>query len=416
MKVLHIIAGDIKGGAARGALWLHQGLLDKQVESRILTNSKETLGNHTITSVAQSTRELISNAIRARVDQLPVVLYRNRKTEIFSTAITGYNFLKHPLFDWADIIHLHWINGGFINIRHLAKVKKPIVWTIRDLWPITGGCHIALDCTKYQTDCGACPQLASTRQYDLSRYTIRRKRKYIPASTTLVGISNWISDCARQSSLFKDFNILTISNNIDCKDFFPIEKSTARKLLNLPSEGKILLIGAQKITDQSKGFDKFIEAMNHLEETPFLLFFGKIDSAFFENTKLKGKSLGFLSDTISLRIVYSAADVFVAPTLMDSFGKTLAEAMACGTPVVCFDATGPKDIVDHLINGYKAKPYSAEDLATGIKWVLSNSGDDLSAKARQKALNNFDSSIIAAKYQDLYAQLLEQKASTIPTP
>lgn len=411
MKVLHILAGDIKGGAARGALWLHQGLLDINVESRILTNSKETLGNHSITSVAQSTRELISNAFRARLDQLPVILYRNRKTEIFSTALVGYNFLKHPLYKWADIIHLHWINGGFINIRHLSKVKKPIVWTLRDMWPITGGCHIALDCTKYQTGCGACPQLASSSKNDLSKYTIYRKRKYIPAQTTLVGISSWISDCARQSSLFKAFNILTISNNIDCKDFFPIEKSIARKLLGLPAEGKILLIGAQKIDDHSKGFDKFIEAMNYLEEPPFLLFFGKIDSSFFEKTKFAGKSLGFLSDTISLRIVYSAADVFVAPTLMDSFGKTLAESMACGTPVVCFNATGPKDIVDHQVNGYKAKAYSAKDLAIGIKWVLSNSSESLSAKARQKAIDNFDSSIIAAKYQQLYVQLLEQKAS-----
>lgn len=408
MKVLHIIAGDIKGGAARGALWLHQGLLDRNIESRILTNSKETLGNHTITSVAQSTHELINNAIRARVDQLPVKLYRNRRTEIFSTSIVGYNFLKHPLYEWADIIHLHWINGGFVNIKHLAKVKKPIVWTLRDMWPLTGGCHLALDCTKYQTDCGACPQLASSRQYDLSRYTINRKRKYIPATATLVGISNWISDCARQSSIFRNLNVLTISNNIDCKDFFPIEKGIARKLLELPAEGKILLIGAQKVSDHSKGFDKFIEAMNYLEETPFILFFGKIESAIFEKAKFKCKSLGFLSDTISLRIVYSAADVFVAPTLMDSFGKTLAEAMACGTPVVCFDATGPKDIVDHMVNGYKAKPFSTEDLATGIKWVLTNSGGELSNKARQKAVENFDSSIIAAKYQKLYTQLLQQ--------
>ncbi|HEY9004639.1 MAG TPA: glycosyltransferase family 4 protein [Ohtaekwangia sp.] len=411
VKVLHIIAGDIKGGAARGALWLHQGLLDMHVESRILTNSKETLANHTISSVAQTTRDLISNAIRARADQLPVMLYRNRKTEIFSTAIVGYNFLKHPLFEWADIIHLHWINGGFVNIRHLAKIKKPIVWTLRDMWPLTGGCHIALDCTKYQTGCGACPQLASTNQNDLSKYTLYRKKKYIPKKTALVGISQWISDCARQSSLFSDFNILTISNNINCNDFFPIEKNTARKLLGLPTNEKILLVGAQKINDHSKGFDKFIEAMNYLKEPPFLLFFGKIDSTFFETTKFKGKSLGFLSDTISLRIVYSAADVFVAPTLMDSFGKTLAEAMACGTPVVCFDATGPKDIVDHKINGYKAKPFSTMDLAEGIKWVLSNGGDDLSGKARKKAVENFDSSIIAAKYQKLYIQLLEQTAS-----
>ncbi len=124
MKILHVIGGELSGGAARGAFWLHEGLQRRGVESKILTNSKSTLGDHNTVSVTRTVRQQIVNAIRSRLDQLPVKLYRHRNTEIFSPAITGYHFKNHPLYDWADIIHFHWINGGFVNIKHLSGIKK----------------------------------------------------------------------------------------------------------------------------------------------------------------------------------------------------------------------------------------------------------------------------------------------------
>ena len=120
--------------------------------------------------------------------------------------------------------------------------------------------------------------------------------------------------------------------------------------------------------------------------------------------------LGFLSDTLSLRLLYAAADVFVAPSLMDAFGKTLAEAMACGTPVVCFDATGPKDIVEHRVTGYKATPFDPADLAAGIQWVLDlprEWHDALRRDARERAVKRFDSRVIAGQYKALYEEMLE---------
>jgi len=120
-------------------------------------------------------------------------------------------------------------------------------------------------------------------------------------------------------------------------------------------------------------------------------------------------SLGYLDSTEDLRAAYSAADVFVAPSRMDAFGKTLVEAMLCGTPVVCFDAGGPKDIVEHRVTGYLAEPFSPEDLARGIRWVLEQSPGvqaDMCRNAQSQARERFDSRVIAEQYLELYRDIM----------
>ena len=229
----------------------------------------------------------------------------------------------------------------------------------------------------------------------------------------IVGISHWLSECAERSFLFKDFDIRTIHNNVNTNDFSPIEKNMARDILSLPKNKKIILAGAQNLKDFYKGFDRYLEAIQQLKDKDnlFLLFFGNMDENIIKQSGFEYKSLGFLHDIISLRLAYSASDVFVAPSLMDAFGKTLAESMSCGTPVVCFDATGPKDIVDNKVNGYKASPFDTSDLAAGINWVLSdeNRHKKLCLKARGRAVDSFDSKKVAGQYAELYRGALAEK-------
>lgn len=409
MKVVHLVAGDLNGGAARGAYWLHQGLRAIGVDSKILTNSRDTLQDTDVTTINTTFLNRVNNSIRARLDHLPVACYPNRKTELFSTGTEGYNFTHHPLYKWADIIHLHWINLGFVKIKDIASIEKPIVWTLRDMWPMTGGCHIAMECLKYTTGCGACPQLNSRVTNDLSRKIVTKKKALYPGHMHIVGISNWITECARSSEVLRTFQASTIPNNVKCDDFYPVNKSEARRSLDLPEKQKIVLAGAQKGNHTWKGFEYFMKAMDHLKDANLLvLIFGEIKPAILEPLGLNYRILGPVNDLGRLRNVYSSADVFVAPSVMESFGKTLAEAMACGTPVVCFDATGPKDIVDHLVNGYRAKPLEAADLATGIQWVLNHHDyTGLSKNARKKVVDQFDNLSIARKYHELYTSLIQ---------
>jgi len=395
MKVLHIVAGDLNGGAARGAYWLHLGLKELGVNSKVFTSSKTTLNDDSVISTTQTKKGKLFNIFRGQIELLIVKFYKNKL--IFSTGLFGVDFTKTKEYKEADIIHLHWINGGFVNMKHLSKIDKPIVWTIRDMWPMTGGCHYAMECEKYKTGCGSCEQLQSNSNYDLSKFILNRKKKFLPKSMKIVGISSWLSQKAKESYLFKDFDVITIFNNVNTNDFFPIEKNIAKKLLGIKTNKKIILAGAQDLKSFYKGFDKFIEAIKQLNKNKyFLCFFGNLDKSIVNNLGFEYKNFGFLYDTISLRLLYSASDVFVAPSLMDAFGKTLVESMACGTPVVCFDATGPKDIVTHKVDGYKAKPFDTTDLKNGIEWVLdADNYDELCKNAREKVVREFDSKVVA---------------------
>lgn len=409
-NILHIVSGNLNGGAARGAYWLHQGLLEKGINSKILINSPLAIRTSSITSIVTSPKDKFYNALRFQLEQLPVKRYKSKQNIHFSTALFGYDITQHPLYEWADIIHLHWINGGFMKLKSFHKIHKPIVWTLRDMWPLTGGCHYSLGCEKYKTGCGTCPVLGSNRYNDLSRKTIKRKQKAYSPNMKLIGISNWLSEKAKESLVFQNYDIETIYNNVNCTDFFPVKKQTAREMLGVNTTAKIVLVGAQNLKDSYKGFDKFLQAIKLLNpEKIYLAFFGKLDEQTIKSLNFKFVNFGFLNDTISMRLAYSCADVFVAPSLEEAFGKTIVESMACGTPVACFDATGPKDIVDHKINGYKAKPFDIVDLKNGIEWIIQHADYySLAQQARMKVEKQFDSKVIAAQYIKLYSSLLMQ--------
>lgn len=408
MKVLHMVGGDLRGGAARGAYWLHQGLLALGVESRVLTNSRETFGDPTVFSVTRTAKGRLTNSIRARLDQLPVALYTNRKTDIFSCGFIGYNFLDHECYKWADVINLHWVNGGFVRVEDLRNVKKPMIWTLRDLWPMTGGCHIPMECVGYTSGCGSCPQLGSKDLYDLSSRIVDRKQRQYPSNIHVVGISRWITECALSSYLFRNRRCSTIPNNVNCNDFFQVSNERARSAFKLPTHKKVILAGAQKGNLVWKGLDHLISAIGQLDRTDcVLVLFGDIDPARLTGIRMPYLLLGTLTTNEQLRLAYSASDVFVSPSLMESFGKTIAEAMACGTPAVCFDSTGPRDIVVHGITGYKAVPYDTTDLARGIEWVLDQQNrNEMSAAARRHVEENFDTPVVAQMYIRLYQDVL----------
>ena len=404
VKVLHLVAGDPDNGAARGAYSLHRGLLANAVHSRMLLDSGADVPDETVTTTGKGEVGRVSRFARLVMDRVPTLLYPKRRRAIFSTGFSGYDFTKTAAYADATILHLHWINEGFVSIRRLRNVNKPIVWTFRDMWPMTGGCHYAMDCRNYLTRCGKCPQLNSAAENDLSRFVFALKEKNFPKSIKIVGISRWIAECAKESALFRNFEIHTISNSIDTSAFSPVPKDIARSKLGLKSDKKIVLIGANIVTEFYKGFPKFLDALQYLNvEKYHLCFFGKMDPNALPPLKFSSTQFGTLHDTGSLSLAYSAADVLVAPSLMEAFGKTLAEAMACETPVVCFDATGPRDIVDHLVNGYRSRPFEAEDLARGIAWVCGHPNyAALARSARAKAVECFDNQVVARQYRELY--------------
>ncbi|QLE51783.1 glycosyltransferase [Nostoc sp. C057] len=413
MKVLHLSTHDIGGGAARAAYRLHTGLQDIGLQSQMLVQEKS---SNDKTVIAPKIR-LFQGIAKAKLtfESLPLKLYTQKKNTPFFIQWLPDRVIPKVAQINPDIINLHWISGAFMQIETFSKLKRPLVWTLHDMWGFTGGCHVIGECDRYKVSCGACPQLNSINEWDLSRWVWRRKVKaWKNINLTLVSPSSWLAECARSSSLFQNLQIEVIPHGLDTQKYRPINQHFARETLKLPQDKKLILFGAIEATsDRNKGFHLLQPALQELSKAGWkdnfeVVIFGASQPENPPDLGFKTYYLGHLYDDLSLATIYSAADVMLVPSLQESFGQTASESLACGTPVVAFNSTGLKDIVDHQQNGYLANPYEVDDFAKGIAWILENEQrlEKLSFYARKKAEQEFTLELQARRYSALFEEIL----------
>ena len=350
--------------------------------------------------------------LRPSLELIPVRRYPDATSALFSPSWAPFSKLIDKINALnPDVVHLHWVTGGMLRIEDLAKIRAPIVWTLHDMWPFTGGCHYDAGCAGYLQQCGKCPVLGSTRSNDLSHRVWSRKKACFGGlpNFTVVALSKWLTDCATSSSLLRSDQVVNLPNPIDTQVFAPFSKAEARRLIGLPQDKKLILFGAMSATsDPRKGFRELAEALAYLPLDYELVVFGSSEPKTPQGFSQKAHYLGQLHDDVSLRLLYCAADVMVVPSLQENLSNAIMESLACGKPVVGFAIGGNPDLIEHKQNGYLAKAYDNRDLAEGINWVLQHGAPDtLAGSARDKVLREFDSRVVAAKYTKLYQRILE---------
>lgn len=420
MKILHLSTHDTNGGAARATYRLHKGLQNTGLDSQMLVQEKFSSDR---TVIAPKIR-LFQGIAKTKLtfETLPLKFYRNRSQSTFFSQWLPDRVVPQAAKINPDIINLHWISAAFMQIESIAKLKQPLIWTLHDMWVFTGGCHVARDCQRYTQSCGACPQLNSNKDWDLSRWIHNRKTKawqnlINSNKLTLIAPSNWIGECAKSSSLFKNSRVEVIPHGLNTQKYRPIKQTIAREILNLPQDKKLILFGAIEATsDRNKGFHLLQPALQQLSQSGWkdnteVVIFGASQPENPPQLGFRTHYLGHLYDDTSLAAVYSAADVMLIPSLQESFGQTATESLACGTPVVAFNATGLQDIISHQECGYLAKPYDVDDFAKGIVWVLEDSQrqEKLSFYAREKAEREFSIELQSKRYSKLYESLIYDK-------
>ena len=418
MRVLHLSPTDREGGAARGVYQLHQGLRAAGVDSLMLVQRKFS-DDPTVFTHGRAGRYY--NALYERLDRLPLRLYDWTRGDWWTVGWLPFN-LRRPIDRLKpDIVQFHWIGHGAAPIGTLARLRHyPLVWTLRDMWTLTGGCHYSDDCEKFLEGCGACPQLGSRRSLDISRWQWHRKRRaWRDLDIDYVGLSKWIADYARRSPLAHGSRVSVIPNGIDVERFVPSDTASARAAWGLPQDKHIILSGALfgtffGVAERRKGFDYLRDALKMLaaqgwRDRALVVIFGADNGDL--DASLEVRYVGRLRDDRNLASLYACADVMVVPSLQESFGKTAAEAMACGTPVTAFASTGLLDIVDHKKNGYLATLRSAEDMARGIAWCIDEVAkrEGLRHRARDKAVDAFDLRSVVHRYVALYGRILERR-------
>lgn len=419
MKVLIISNSDLDGGAAKAAFRLHEAFIENGLESYMLVQHKVSADNSVYGPSGRW--EKLSALVFSRLDHLITKRFKYDPYIRFSSAFTSHQLLNKIEEINPDIINLHWINSGFVSIEKIKDFKKPVVWTMHDMWAFTGGCHYDNHCEKYTDNCGKCPILQSNKSYDLSSWVFNRKKNSYPKikKLVIVAVSKWLGECSERSNLLKNNKAVIIPNCIDIELFKPEKKDIARKFFKLPVDKPLIMFGSMGAnTDKRKGYHLLLEALKELkgyvENFEFIIFGASMEQKQESIHNIKCHFSGSIKDEKLLALMYSAADVMVVPSLQENLSNVIMESLASGTPIVAFDIGGNKDLVEHKTNGYLAKAFDTTDLAKGIHWVIEDKErhQSLSENARNKILEKYKPEVVAEMYKELFSSTMAEPIQT----
>ena len=413
INVLHVNYDDQQGGSAIAVNRIHEAQKKIGINSKILV-AKLTSNNVDFIGPSSTTEEIkykIFESINRKLLNL------EKKVNYDSNS---YNFLQNNILNKIndskyDIINLHWIGNSFIKIKDLKKINKPIVWTLHDMWPYCGSEHYTIS-ERYIEGYKKSNKSKNHKGLDIEKYCWNQKLKHYPYKMHVIAPSNWQYLNASNSKLFSDknynFKIHKIKLPLDFNFWKPIEKNYARKILGLKENLKIILIGSADLNKKRKGYldlNKILRQrseLNNLKDL-VLLSFGKSELEF------KQKYINFKNispNSHDLKLIYSASDVYLAPSLQESFGQTALEALSCLTPVVCFNGTGITDLIKHKKTGYLANLNDFDDFYEGILWVLDNMSNKIDLDDLAEIEKNYSEQKIAKQYLDLYSEILKSNS------
>lgn len=403
-----VAESDGPGGAGRSARELHMSFQQRGMRSRMFLSRRTTDQSN-----AWSAPRGMARA-RAKAEYEVVEMAARERGAWFSAALLpDLKWLRVRAYQ-PDVVSLHWINAGHIGVETLSLMPRPVVWTLHDMWPLTGGCHVNGDCTRYQQACGHCPALGSSASRDLSRLTFRRKElAWRRLQPTFVVAASWMQQAVERSSLFSDAPIVTIPRPIDTATFSPESRRAARARLGLPQRAKILAAGAHGfLTDHNKGWTLLrsaLEALPPQDHQVVLLLFGVSTDAPTRVGPVTVRSRGVIEDPAAMSVVYNAADLVVMPSKQEAFGRVGAEAMSCGTPVIAFGSPGPGEMVENGMTGFVVRAHDAGALREGIALALDRWDDveKMREPCRQQALSNYSSEIVAARYEQVFRSAID---------
>lgn len=401
MRVVHISTTDY-GGAFKAVQRIQESMRQQGIQSDILVRSRSS-ETDTIEVVHTLWQKLISkgkNFLNLLCSHGEVV------TDLF-----GSDLSSHPKVQEADIIMLHWVNSFISNrsVRLLAKLNKPILWVMHDMWIFTGGCHCDAYCGRYREGCGCCPYLGGRWKRDISYWNLKRKsRLFEHVKITFVAISRWQKESALNSVPLRGKSVSWIPDPLNFDIFQPLDREKIRREHNIGNK-KVILFGADKaLENPMKGFRYLMDALKQLdvEEYFVICFGGAPQKKRIMPEYINIKYLGTIQDEKELVMWYNIADVFVSPSIQEGFGYTVCEALACGTPVTAFASSGILDQIAHKENGYLAKLYDVTDLAEGIRFCVDNR-ENLGTAARKRvtSFNSYD--IVGGKYRKICQNVLE---------
>ena len=420
MRVLIVNTSERTGGAAVAANRLMEALNNNGVKTKMLVRDKE---SDTLTVVGlDASFRTRWHFLWERLTILSKLHFSKKHLFEIDIANSGFDITRLREFQEADVIHLSWVNQGFLSLADIRKIivsGKPIVWTMHDAWPSTAICHYTHGCKAFMSTCRNCRLLPGHgSDTDLAYQVWKRKKQMMEgADISFVACSRWLEKQASQSALIRNQHITNIPNPIDTHLYKPGDQKAARQNLELPLDRRLILFVSQRVTDERKGMDYLVEALEKLvaahpemkDNTGVAILGGHAEDV-VDKLPLPAYPLGYINDERKIVDAYRAADVFVLPSIEDNLPNTIMEAMACGVPCVGFRIGGIPEEIDHLKTGYVAEYRKSDDLMQGIHWVLCEADRDaLATQSVKKVATNYSQASVALRYIEVYNQAMAYK-------
>lgn len=407
-------------GSGIACLRLLEALEQKEhLEPHLLVQKGKNPGRDNLTVLKKHRFHKISYLLRTLIGNYLIKKY-SENVRHFSTGLYGMSSIASKLKN-KDIIHLHWINDSFISLDGLNQIghlNKLVFWTLRDLWPITGGCHANEGCQHFTTYCHQCPKLGSDDEYDLSyRIWARKQQVYSNLNPVFIAPSEWMAQQVKKSTLGGPYPVHVIPNPINHERFKPRSKTEGRRYFNLPEDKTYLLFGAINSTnDPIKGFKELMEALSILDQRINLeaanveiLVFGNQDQSIESRLSTTCHLLGHIDSEEAIINCYNAANYLIIPSLQDNLPKMVMEALACGVPCIGFNTGGIPEMIDHEKNGFIAEKGDSHELAVQLEKAIVMQEErryELAENARQKVLDNYTYARISELHINLYQEYL----------
>lgn len=417
MRVLIGSHSDGQGGAARAAHRLHRALVEDGTTCRMLVDRKTTDDPLVVEAGARrSASRSISHQFRAQGERALLTLQRPGDTNPRTVGVVpgpSGGVLRRTM---ADVVNVHWMGRGYLSVRQLAHIAKPLIWTFHDMWPFCGAEHYASVGCDARWRVGYRPQNRSVddRGIDLDRYAWLLKERALRRQVQLVTPSEWLADQVRASQLFQGWPCAVIPNAVPTDVFRPFPKEFARQVMGLPSGVPLVAFGAVGGTrDPRKGWDLLEGALpmvNRGAPQARAVVFGESEPREPPRIGMPVHFAGRLNDDTTLALLYSAVDVMVVPSRQENLPQTATEAQACGTPVVVFGSTGTRETVVDGLTGRIVPRLDPGGLAAAVVDVLTDidwaerAGD----MARRRAEAEWAPHVIAARFKQLAAESRER--------
>ena len=422
MKILLLNYSDKHGGASIATIRLYDqlkehiqlslGVIQNYSLKSICLNKLIKKNNYLFSLILKTLNKIYNRTFNSFITTNPILHSENMKSNINIYEINNSNY---------DIIHLHWLNNDMISIEDIAKINKPIVWTMHDCWPFCGAEHypnILENDTRYIKGYTKQNKPKTSYGLDICRKTWERKNKaWKNIKFNFISPSNFEKNAFKNSALFNNLKSqCTVIPNIVPEDIFrPLDKLLLKKQYGLPLNKIIIGFGAAGVvTDQKsiKGEYLLIQALKKITDVDNYLFviFGNAHISFLKSIDIPVFEAGFITNPYILASIYNICDVFVCPSLLENLPNVCLESLFCGIPVAAFNTGGIPDIVEHKITGYLADCFDTDDLHNGIMYCIDNH-DILSKNSLIKAKRDFDNETIVKRHIELYATVLQENRS-----